>query len=178
MMTTTMKIYPIKKLTVLPTWETLSKLSSTEMKTRGKKIWKVNHILVTCLTSFNRFTSKSDQHLISPYNITLESHIKVVRIIGMITNYRSSWLLTNDILTSRSITIILQKTTHLTWKENLEPKLFTFTSWINTSNWNIKIHILLKNNFLGQKGYIYAQSTNTPSDFLSLAWPVITLYQK
>ena len=40
MMTTTMKIYPIKKLTVLPTWETLSKLSSTEMKTRGKKNMK------------------------------------------------------------------------------------------------------------------------------------------
>ena len=169
MMTTMMKIYPIKKLTVLPTWETLSKLSSTEMKSEGKKIWKVNH---------NHLTPKSDQHLISPYNITLESNIKVVRIIGMITNYRSSWLLTNDTLTSRSITIILQKTTHLTWKENLEPKLFTFTSWINTSNWNVKIHILLKNNFLGQKGYIYAQSTNTPSDFLSLAWPVITLYQK
>ena len=96
----------------------------------------------------------------------------------MITDCWSSWLLTNDILTSRSITIIVQKTTHLTWKENLEPKLFTFTSWINTSNWNVKIHILLKNNFLRQKGYIYAQSTNTPSDFLSLAWPVITLYQK
>ena len=115
MMTTTMKIYPIKKLTVLPTWETLSKLSSTENKTRGKKIWKVNHILVTCLTSFNWFTSKSDQHLISPYNITLESHIKVARIIGMITNYRSSWLFTIDTLTSRSITIILQKnnTSHM-----------------------------------------------------------------
>ena len=169
MMTTMMKIYPIKKLTVLPTWETLSKLSSTEMKSEEKKIWKVNH---------NHLTPKSDQHLISPYNTTLESNIKVVRIIGMITNYRSSWLLTNDTLTSRSITIILQKTTHLTWKENLEPKLFTFTSWINTSHWNVKIHILLKNNFLGQKGYIYAQSTNTPSDFLSLAWPVITLYQK
>ena len=163
MMTTMMKIYPIKKLTVLPTWETLSKLSSTEMKSEVKKIWKVNH---------NHLTPKSDQHLISPYNITLESNIKVVRIIGMITNYRSSWLLTNDTLTSRS------KTTHLTLKENLEPKLFTFTSWINTSNWNVKIHILLKNNFLRQKGYIYAQSTNTPSDFLSLAWPVITLYQK
>ena len=40
MMTTTMKIYPIKKLTVLPTWETLSKLSSTEMKTRGEKNMK------------------------------------------------------------------------------------------------------------------------------------------
>ena len=40
MMTTTMKIYPIKKLTVLPTWETLSKLSSTEMKSEGKKNMK------------------------------------------------------------------------------------------------------------------------------------------
>lgn len=137
----------------------------------------VIHLWHCYKTPNNPSTSNCDWHLIS-HIIILESHIKVVRIIGMITNYRSSWLLTNDILTSRSITIILQKTTHLTWKENLEPKLFTFTSWINTSNWNVKIHILLKNNFLGQKGYIYAQSTNKPSDFLSLAWPVITLYQK
>ena len=178
MMTTIMMIYPKKNLPYFQLGKHFQSCHQLRWKPEGKKIWKVNHILVTCLTSFNWFTFKSDQHLISPYNITLESHIKIMRIIGMITDCWSSWLLTNDILTSRSITIILQKTTHLTWKENLEPKLFTFTSWINTSNWNVKIHILLKNHFLGQKGYIYAQSTNTPSDFLSLAWPVITLYQK
>ena len=34
----------------------------------------------------NPFTPKSDQHLISPYNISLESHEKVTRIKEMITN--------------------------------------------------------------------------------------------
>ena len=34
----------------------------------------------------NRLIPKSDQHLISPYNITPESHIKVRRIKEMITN--------------------------------------------------------------------------------------------
>ena len=34
--------------------------------------------------SLNPLTPKSDQHLISPYNITPESHIKVKRIKEMI----------------------------------------------------------------------------------------------
>ena len=34
--------------------------------------------------SLNPLTPKSDQHLISPNNITLESHIKVKRIKEMI----------------------------------------------------------------------------------------------
>ena len=34
----------------------------------------------------NPLTLKSDQHLISPYNITSESHINVTRIKEMITN--------------------------------------------------------------------------------------------
>ena len=34
----------------------------------------------------NPLTPKSDQHLISPYNITLESNIEVLRIEEMITN--------------------------------------------------------------------------------------------
>ena len=37
--------------------------------------------------------SKSDQHLISPYNIIPESNIKVRRIKEMITYQRSSWSL-------------------------------------------------------------------------------------
>ena len=41
----------------------------------------------------NPLTPKSDYHLISPYNITLESHIKVTRIKEMIHNLGSSWLL-------------------------------------------------------------------------------------
>ena len=43
--------------------------------------------------ALNPFTLKSDKHLISPYNITPESHIKVTRIKEMITIKRSSWLL-------------------------------------------------------------------------------------
>ena len=34
----------------------------------------------------NSLTPKSDSHLISPYNITPESHFKVMRIKEMITN--------------------------------------------------------------------------------------------
>ena len=45
------------------------------------------------LICFNLLTPKSDLHLISPYNITTESHINVMRIKEMITNERNSWLL-------------------------------------------------------------------------------------
>ena len=38
---------------------------------------------------FNPLNPKSDQHQISPNNITPESHIKVMRIKEMITNERS-----------------------------------------------------------------------------------------
>ena len=38
----------------------------------------------------NPLTPKSDQHLISPYNIIPKSYIRVTRINFMITNYRSS----------------------------------------------------------------------------------------
>ena len=38
------------------------------------------------LICFNLLTSKSDLHLIPPYNITTESHINVMRIKEMITN--------------------------------------------------------------------------------------------
>ena len=36
----------------------------------------------------NPLTPESDQHLISPFNITPESHIKVMRIKEMIINWR------------------------------------------------------------------------------------------
>ena len=41
---------------------------------------------VTLVWLFNPLTLKSDQHLISPYNITPESRIKVMRINEMIIN--------------------------------------------------------------------------------------------
>ena len=40
----------------------------------------------------NPLAPKSDKHLISPYNITPESNMKVVRVEEMITNGSSSWL--------------------------------------------------------------------------------------
>ena len=43
--------------------------------------------------SSNPLTPRSDQHLISPYNITPESHIKVMRIKEAITSIRLSGLL-------------------------------------------------------------------------------------
>ena len=36
--------------------------------------------------TINLYTTKSDQYLVSPYNITSKSHIKVPRIKEMITN--------------------------------------------------------------------------------------------
>ena len=44
------------------------------------------------LPSFNPLNPKSDKHLISPYNISPESHVKVMRIKEMITNQRGFWL--------------------------------------------------------------------------------------
>ena len=41
----------------------------------------------------NPLTPKSDQNLISPYNITPDSGIKVMRVKEMIPYRRCSWLL-------------------------------------------------------------------------------------
>ena len=38
--------------------------------------------------TLNPLTPKNDKHLISPYNITLESHIKIRRMKEMITSWR------------------------------------------------------------------------------------------
>ena len=43
-------------------------------------------MLCRVVLTLNPLTFKSDQRLISPYNITPESHIKVMRIKEMITN--------------------------------------------------------------------------------------------
>ena len=45
-----------------------------------------------CEFLFNPLIPKNDQHLISLYNITTVSNIKVKRIKEMITSQRSSWL--------------------------------------------------------------------------------------
>ena len=41
------------------------------------------------LFEFNPLTPKSDWHQISSYNITCQSHVKVMKIKEMITNERS-----------------------------------------------------------------------------------------
>ena len=46
----------------------------------------INSSDLCVLPSFNPLTPESDQHLISPYNITHETHIEVMRIKEMITN--------------------------------------------------------------------------------------------
>ena len=58
---------------------------NNQSKQRKISSWETNknsglfHLL-------NPLTPKSDQHLISPYNITPESNIKVMRVKQMITN--------------------------------------------------------------------------------------------
>ena len=44
------------------------------------------HLTVLVLFKQNPWTFKTDQHLISPYKITHESHMKVTRIKEIITN--------------------------------------------------------------------------------------------
>ena len=44
----------------------------------------ITKVIKTCLWIFNPLASKSDRHLISPYYITPESNMKVMRIEKMI----------------------------------------------------------------------------------------------
>ena len=56
--------------------------------------WQENLLISTLFSMISwiiPLTLKSDQLLISPYNITPESNIKVTRIKEMITNLKSSW---------------------------------------------------------------------------------------
>ena len=52
--------------------------------------------IIIVVKSRTFLTPKTDKYLISPYIITPESHIKVTIITEMITNLRSSVLLTNS----------------------------------------------------------------------------------
>ena len=69
--------------------------------TRPKKV-RINCLTWAHYTKTypNPLTLKSDQHLISPYNITSEAYIKVKRMNEMITNYRNSWFLNKFSLTA------------------------------------------------------------------------------
>ena len=52
----------------------------------------ISNFLITSVAvnplTLNTLTTKSDRHQISPHNITLESHVKVMRIKEMNTNKR------------------------------------------------------------------------------------------
>ena len=67
------------------------------------KSWWVNHeplIRAKAPMMVVLWTSKSDLHLISPYNITTELHIKIMRMMKRITTQRGSWLLNKFILSA------------------------------------------------------------------------------
>ena len=53
----------------------------------------------------NPLTPKSDQHLISPYNITTKSHINVTRIKEMITRLKKLLMVRQILLVSTLINI-------------------------------------------------------------------------
>ena len=56
-----------------------------------KIFWRIlrylhTYVMLRFLDFTDPVTPRSDQHLISPYNITRESHNRVTRIMEMITN--------------------------------------------------------------------------------------------
>ena len=58
--------------------------------------WEFNRCAGRCLlseTAFNHLIPESDMHLISPNSITVDSHIRVMRIKEMLAIKWSSWLL-------------------------------------------------------------------------------------
>ena len=65
------------------------KSRSSCSQVNAKDIWnlrgQINNIF-NAIHCFNPLTPKGDQHLISPYNITPESNIKVMGIKEMISN--------------------------------------------------------------------------------------------
>ena len=69
----------------------------------------------------NPLTPKSDQHLISPYNITTESHINVRRIKEIITNQKKKLLIVGEILPV-SILVNAERTLQRIWIPMLESK--------------------------------------------------------
>ena len=65
--------------------------------------WRENLLMSTSFSMISwiiHLTLESDQLLISPYNITPESNIKVTRIKEMITNLKSSWFLNKFLLSA------------------------------------------------------------------------------
>ena len=61
-------------------------ISLTRFYVQGKLVSSCINLCLECYMKLDPWTSKSDQHLVSPYDITPESHIKVMRIKEMITD--------------------------------------------------------------------------------------------
>ena len=53
--------------------------------------WKINLFMSSIHLYIHPMNPRRDQHLISPYNINHESHIRVMRIEEMVTTQRSFW---------------------------------------------------------------------------------------
>ena len=83
-----------KWLTIVYLWERINKEMSwiselfliTFKPTSQHWSWKISKSSRKRSAKMNPLHPRSDKHLISPYNITPESHIKVMRIKKMITN--------------------------------------------------------------------------------------------
>ena len=61
-------------------------ISLTRFYVQGKLVSSCINLCLEYYMKLDPWTSKSDQHLVSPYNLTPESHIKVMRIKEMITD--------------------------------------------------------------------------------------------
>ena len=76
-----------KKTDVTACWSATVQVGNLYKKER-----LYNQTLTKFISIINPLNPESDQHLISPYNITTESYIKVMRIKEMIISDRSFWL--------------------------------------------------------------------------------------
>ena len=76
MLTSGTRLGILKPLTYLQPWADLEGAFFS---------WMFNYFFFCHLTSFNPFSPNSDQHLISPHNITGSSNIQVTRMNEMIT---------------------------------------------------------------------------------------------
>ena len=87
---TTEKIPPsttmIKKKVVCSAKELPKEIFMWKTRKQTLKIYIIQHPLPPMIP-------KIDEHLISHYIITPESHIKTMRVKEMITHYKNSWLL-------------------------------------------------------------------------------------
>ena len=86
--------------------------------------WNTGKRLELSTTSLKPLNPKSDKHLISPYKITPESHMKVMRIKEMITREGTFWFANKFSLSARLEMYKEQSVVLKIW-ENSVPTLLT-----------------------------------------------------